>query len=315
MTLKAIALMGATGTGKSALAMRVAKAVGSSLICCDSMQLYRGLNIGTAKPTVADRDAVLHLMVDCCDLPDMYSAARWANEARGHIRRENTQGRVPLIVGGTGLYLKALVEGFADIPEEKLEVRARLEHVFAEQGTKVLYRMLQTQDPDMAARLKEGDSQRIMRALAVCESSGKALSVWQKQAADIPAIDCPVFVLDVARDVLRPRLADRCHAMMAAGWLDETRWLNDQNLPNTHPAMRAVGYRQLLDHLHGESSATKTDLEKAVTDSITATRRYAKRQVTWFNHQTAHATHGNSETLEKLLMQRLNEVLKDSGHG
>jgi len=98
--------MGATGTGKSALAMRVAKATGTSLICCDSMQLYRGLDIGTAKPTAVERDAVQHFMVDCCDLPDMYSAARWADEARGHIRRENAQGRVPLIVGGTGLYLK-----------------------------------------------------------------------------------------------------------------------------------------------------------------------------------------------------------------
>jgi len=315
MALKAIALMGATGTGKSDLAMKVARTARTSLICCDSMQLYRGLDIGTAKPTEEERAEIPHYLVDCCDFPDMYSAARWADEARDVIAAENKLGRVPLIVGGTGLYLKALTKGFADIPPEKPEVRERLESVLASEGTSELYKILQVTDPDMAARLKEGDTQRIMRALAVCESSGKALSVWQKQAADIPAIDCPVFVLDVARDVLRPRLADRCHAMMDAGWLDETRWLHDQNLPNTHPAMRAVGYRQLLDHLHGESSATKTDLEKAVTDSITATRRYAKRQVTWFNHQTAHATHGNSETLEKLLMQRLNEVLKDSGHG
>jgi len=320
MTLKAIALMGATGTGKSALAMRVAKAIGTSLICCDSMQLYRGLDIGTAKPTAAERAEVRHYLVDCCELPDMYSAARWANEARLHIQSENEQGRVPLIVGGTGLYLKALTEGFADIPAEKADVRARLEGVLAEQGTAGLYQMLQTKDPDMALRLKEGDSQRIMRALSVYESSGQTLSVWQKQAADIPAIDCPVLVLDVVRDQLRQRLADRCHAMMDAGWLDETRWLGEQKLPDTHPAMRAVGYRQLLDWLHSGSSEKKSSLDQAVTDGITATRRYAKRQVTWFNHQTPAAIHGDSETLEKvllekLLMHSLSESQGQSQHG
>jgi len=301
MVLKTVALMGATGTGKSALAMKVARATNSTIICCDSMQLYRRLDIGTAKPTVDERKQVPHYLVDCCDLPDLYSAARWAKEAREHIRAENEQGRVPIIVGGTGLYLKALTQGFADIPEIKAEIRVQLEALQQAVGTEELHEILQEKDPDMAARLKVGDTQRIMRALAVCESSGKSLSEWQKQAADIPAMDCPVFVLDVAREVLRQRLAERCHTMMAAGWLDEVRWLCDQHLADTHPAMRAVGYRQLLDYLNGTVS-----LEKAVQDGITATRRYAKRQVTWFKHQTADATHGDSKILEKLLMQCLN---------
>ncbi len=300
--LKAVALMGATGTGKSALAMRVAKAVGSSIICCDSMQLYRMLDIGTAKPTPAERQQVEHFLVDCCDLPDIYSAARWANEARLHIRQQNELGRTPIIVGGTGLYLKALTEGFAEIPEVKAEIRTRLEALHSVIGTAELHKMLQEKDPEMACRLKENDTQRILRALSVFESSGKALSLWQKQAADIPAIDCPVFVLDVARDLLRQRLEDRFDVMLAAGWLDETRWLNAQQLPDTHPTMRAVGYRQLLDHLHGDMS-----LEKAVADGITATRRYAKRQVTWFNHQTKSATHGDSERLEAAVIEALTE--------
>jgi len=302
MTLKAIALMGATGTGKSALAMRVARAVGTSLICCDSMQLYRGLDIGTAKPTADERKQVPHYLVDCCVLPDIYSAARWANEARVHIRAENAAGRIPLIVGGTGLYLKALTQGFTDIPPVQVAVRQRLEAQLRDVGAAGLHEILQGVDPDLADTLNSGDTQRIMRALSVYESSGKALSVWQKQAADIPAIACPVFVLDVVRDVLRQRLAERCHRMMDAGWLQETRWLDEQRLPDTHPAMRAVGYRQLLDHLHGELS-----LDQALTDAITATRRYAKRQVTWFNHQTGTATHGDSETLERLLMQTVSE--------
>lgn len=311
--LQAVALMGATGTGKSALAMRLATAMDTSIICCDSMQLYRVLDIGTAKPTLDERQAVEHLLVDCCDLPDLYSAARWAKEARKHIVQQNRQGRVPIIVGGTGLYLKALTQGFADIPEEDPKVRARLEAVQHASGTAELYRLLQACDADMAVRLKENDMQRIMRALVVCESSGQALSVWQKQAADIPAIDCPVFVLDVARDLLRQRLADRFDMMMKAGWLDEVRWLEAQNLPDRHPVMRAVGYRQLLDHLHGELS-----LEQALADGITATRRYAKRQVTWFNHQTKDATHGDADALEALLMAAMNnqtDQIKGAQHG
>ncbi len=289
--------MGATGTGKSALAMRVARVNKTSIICCDSMQLYRGLNIGTAKPTLAERESVPHFMVDCCDLPDIYSAARWAKAARVVIESENSQGRRPIIVGGTGLYLKALMQGFADIPSENPAVRQYFETLQREAGTAALYAELQRKDPDMALRLKAGDTQRIMRALCVCDSTGKTLSAWQQQdeKAATP-IHCPVFVLNVERDLLRTRLADRFHAMLQAGWLGEVRWLATQQLPDTHPAMRAVGYRQLLDHLHGTLG-----FEQAIADGITATRRYAKRQVTWFNNQTPDAVHGDSNTLEKLM--------------
>jgi len=290
--------MGATGTGKSALAMRVAKAQKTSILCCDSMQLYHGLDIGTAKPTAEEREAVPHFLVDCCDLPEIYSAARWAKQARVFIASENSHGRKPIIVGGTGLYLKALMQGFADIPAEKPEVRQRFETLQKEAGTAGLYELLQHKDPDMALRLKAGDTQRIMRALCVCESTGKPLSEWQQREKDADPIDCPVFVLGIERDLLRQRLADRFHAMVKAGWLDEIRWLDAQQLPDTHPAMRAVGYRQLLDHLHGELS-----LDQAITDGITATRRYAKRQVTWFNNQTPDAVHGDSERLEASILQ------------
>jgi len=290
--------MGATGTGKSALAMRVAKAQKTSILCCDSMQLYHGLDIGTAKPTAEEREAVPHFLVDCCDLPEIYSAARWAKQARVFIASENSHGKKPIIVGGTGLYLKALMQGFADIPAEKPEVRQRFETLQKEAGTAGLYELLQHKDPDMALRLKAGDTQRIMRALCVCESTGKPLSEWQQREKDADPIDCPVFVLGIERDLLRQRLADRFHAMVKAGWLDEIRWLDAQQLPDTHPAMRAVGYRQLLDHLHGELS-----LDQAITDGITATRRYAKRQVTWFNNQTPDAVHGDSERLEASILQ------------
>jgi len=301
MALKATALMGATGTGKSALAMQIALAEKTSMICCDSMQLYRGLNIGTAKPTEAERDAVPHFMVDCCDLPGLYSAARWAKEARIVIEQENKQGRKPIIVGGTGLYLKALMQGFANIPPEKLAVRQRFEALQKEAGTAALYQLLQHKDPEMALHLKAGDTQRIMRALTVFESTGKTLSAWQQRGNDAAdPIDCPVFVLDVERDLLRQRLADRFQLMLNAAWLDEVGWLDALQLPDSHPAMRAVGYRQLLDHLHGAVS-----LEQAVADGITATRRYAKRQVTWFHHQTPDAVHGDDKALAMKIQDRI----------
>ncbi len=291
--MKAIALMGATGSGKSALAMRWAQQDGSCIICCDSMQLYQGLDIGTAKPSREERAQVVHHLVDCCQLPDHYSAARWAEEARQVIRRANAEGITPLIVGGTGLYLKALTVGFADIPAEQPAVRAELEKLLQQQGAPALYARLQACDPATAAQLHAGDRQRVMRALSVYESSGVPLSIWQRRASDIPPIDCPVLVLEKPRDQLRQDLATRFHAMLDAGWLDEVAWLIDQSLSESHPAMRAVGYRQLREALQGECSMTQ-----AIDAGITATRRYAKRQVTWFNHQTPDALHGDAATLE-----------------
>jgi tRNA dimethylallyltransferase len=281
--------------------MEVAKAADCSIICCDSMQLYKGLDIGTAKATKDEQGEVPHFMLDCCELPDLYSAARWAEEARTVIKKETAVGRVPLVVGGTGLYLRALIEGFASIPEENPEIRKKYELVQNEKGTAALYRLLLHKDAEMAARLKAGDSQRIMRALCVFESTGKSLATWQAEAkVGHLDIECPVFVLDLPREQLRQKLALRFHAMIQAGWLDEVRWLAAKAVPDTHPSMRAVGYRQLLDHLGG-----KMALDEAINDGITATRRYAKRQVTWFAHQTPDASHGDAGALRERLLEAI----------
>lgn len=290
--LKAVALVGATGTGKSALALQQAEAAGATIISCDSMQVYRGLDIGTAKPSRDEQARVPHALIDMIDITEVCSAARWADEAAAVIAQENEAGRAPLIVGGTGMYLRALLEGFADIPEEKAGVRARFELIQKEHGTPCLHGLLREVDPAMAERLEAGDTQRIMRALCVFESSGVPLSTWQQQPSTAPEIDCPVFVLELPREQLRERIASRFCQMMDAGWLDETRWLLAQNLADSHPAMRAVGYRQLIEHLRGECS-----LEDAVQNGITATRRFAKRQNTWFRNQTPDAVSGCAEAL------------------
>jgi len=305
--LKAVALMGATGTGKSALAMKIAQAFDIHIISCDSMQLYRGLDIGTAKPSAEERQQVHHEMIDCADLSETYSAARWADEVAAVIKAENDRGKVPLIVGGTGMYLRALIEGFADIPAEKPEIRENLQQLQKKHGAAHLHALLKAVDSESADKLNEGDTQRIMRALGVYQSSGKTLTYWQqggdKQTGpDERKIDCPVVVLEMQRELLRERIARRFHAMMDAGWLDETRWLNDQSLGEMHPAVRAVGYRQLLQHLHGELS-----LEDAVRDGITATRRYAKRQQTWFRHQTPDAMFGDAEACFEAISRILNQ--------
>jgi tRNA dimethylallyltransferase len=289
--LKAVALMGATGTGKSALAMKIAREFETSIISCDSMQLYRGLDIGTAKPSNEEQQTVSHFMINCADLSETWSAARWADEAAQVIAAENRVGRTPLIVGGTGMYLRALLKGFADIPAEKPEIREKFVELQKKHGTPYLHALLKKVDQETAERLNEGDSQRIIRALGVYHSSGVALSHWHRKAsAGKRAIICPLMVLEVERAVLRERLAERFHRMMDSGWLEEVRWLNDQGVDEMHPAMRAVGYRQLLSHVKAECS-----LGEAIRDGITATRRYAKRQQTWFTNQTPDATFGDAE--------------------
>ena len=290
--LQTVALMGATGTGKSSLAMKVARQFQTSIISCDSMQLYRGLDIGTAKPSIEEQQEVPHFMINCADLSETYSAARWADEAAEVIADENRAGRTPLIVGGTGMYLRALTEGFADIPAEKPELREKFVELQKQHGTPYLHALLKEVDEDTAEKLNEGDTQRIIRALGVYHSSGVALSSWQRQAeSEKRKISCPLVVLEVERAVLRERLAERFNSMMERGWLDEVRWLKAQGVGEMHPAMRAVGYRQLQSHLNGECS-----LDEAVRDGITATRRYAKRQQTWFTNQTSEAMFGNADS-------------------
>jgi len=300
-SLYTLALMGPTGSGKSDLAMCIAEKENTSIVCCDSMQVYQHLDIGTAKASMEQQSRVPHFMLDCCALPDTFSAAHWASDASSVIHKENQAGRIPLIVGGTGLYLKALIEGFSDIPPERAGVREKFQSIGEIHGTAALYRILQEKDVDMAARLKPGDTQRIMRALCVFESTGTPLSAWQSQGlTHKPDIHCPIFVLDVPRDGLCRNIVHRFHRMLDAGWMDEVQWLDSLHLPDTHPAMRAVGYRQLLTHARGECA-----LSEATDAGITATRRYTKRQRTWFTHQTPDAVWGNANQLTPRIIEAL----------
>ena len=297
---RAMALMGATGTGKSALALDIAQKLNTSIISCDSMQLYRGLDIGTAKVNQAEQALVPHYLVDCADISEVWSAQRWADAALAIIKAENSDGRVPLIVGGTGMYLRALIEGFAKIPEEKEGVREYYNALQQEKGTSYLHGLLKECDSILAERLHPTDTQRIMRGLCIYKSTNVPLSTWQaEQQAQEKSIDCPVYILNVERSELRERLAKRISMMMDAGWLDEVAWLDKQKVDAMHPALRAVGYRQLLAYIHGACS-----LEQAIADAITASRKYAKRQVTWFRNQTPNAVQGDSATVKAAILEQ-----------
>lgn len=303
--LKAIALVGATGTGKSALGLELAKAHDTCLISCDSMQVYCGLDIGTSKASEADQAEVRHALIDCTDVSHIWNAQIWADAARNIIQQENEQGKTPIIVGGTGMYLKALTNGFADIPPEKEGLRAHFEAKQQEHGTSYLHAQLAKVDAALAERLELADSQRIIRGLCVFESTGVSLSKWHKQQEKVTAeakasLTCPVFVLEVPIDKLRARIAQRFEQMITMGWLEETKWLQSLNLPQTHPVMRAVGYRQLLNHLQDDCS-----LDEAMRDGITATRRFAKRQRTWFRNQTPDAQRGEHAALLAMIKQQL----------
>jgi tRNA dimethylallyltransferase len=276
--LPVFALAGPTGVGKTEWALRLAGKAPIEIVSVDSALVYRGLDIGTAKPSRAVRAAIPHHLIDICEPTESYSAGRFVVDALRCIGEIHARRRVPLLVGGTMLYFRALLDGLASLPPASPELRAALDVRAAKEGWPVLHAELAALDPDAAARIAANDGQRIQRALEVCLSSGRPLSVLQR-ATSSPLAGTPLrcwLLCPNDRARLHGRLAERFEAMMAAGFLDEVRHLRERGLTFRHPAMRAVGYRQLWAHLDGRYS-----LEEAVGRAVAATRQLAKRQLTW----------------------------------
>ena len=281
----AIALMGPTAAGKTALALDWAERFGGEVVSVDSALVYRGLDIGAAKPDAAERARAPHHMLDLRDPWDAYSAADFARDAREAIDGIVARGRLPILAGGTGLYFRALLEGLAGMPAAVPGVRAAIEAEARERGWPALHAELARVAPAAAARIGPGDPQRIQRALEVWRVSGRAISDWQARPGASDRLPLRVLKLVVApadRAVLHARIARRFDAMLAAGFLDEVRALRalpplrGHPAPLDLPAIRAVGYRQAWEHLDGGVDAG-TFREHAVA----ATRQLAKRQVTW----------------------------------
>jgi tRNA dimethylallyltransferase len=279
MTRPIAVLTGPTGTGKSDFALRLAREFPIELISVDSAQVYRGLDIGSAKPDAATRAAVPHHLIDLVGPEESYSAGQFVRDAARAIDDIESRGRIPLLVGGTMLYLRALTGGIAELPESSVAVRARIDADAARLGWAALHARLATVDPAAAARIHPNDAQRIQRALEVHEIGGRPISEMQSvQPRERIAREFVVTALIPAdRARLHAALDARFDAMMAAGLLDEVRRLRERgDLTDAKPAIRAVGYRQLWAHLSGLCS-----LETAVSRGQAATRQLAKRQMTW----------------------------------
>jgi tRNA dimethylallyltransferase len=275
-------LTGPTGAGKSDFALRLVEECAHEcpieIVSVDSAQVYRGLDIGSAKPDLATRARVPHHLLDLVEPTQNYSAGQFFRDCSRVIEDIESRGRVPLLVGGTMLYLRALIGGLADLPEASAGIRARIDEEAVRLGWPALHARLATVDPTAAARIHPNDAQRIQRALEVFEMSGEPISVLQARNRSPLAREFRIAALvPTDRVALHAALAKRFEQMMAAGFLDEVRRLHARgDLSDAHPAIRAVGYRQLWAHLAGACP-----LDVAVTRGIAATRQLAKRQMTW----------------------------------
>lgn len=292
-----VIVAGPTASGKSRLAMDLACAFGGTVINADSMQIYRELRVISARPSPEDEARVPHRLYGVLSAGERCSAGRWRAMAVAEIDDAVAVGRLPVIVGGTGLYLKALVAGLAPVPDIAPEVRADAVALHAAVGAEAFHHAVAALDPETAARLPAGDSQRLIRAFEVATATGRPLSAWQRETdpGREPAHTFITVALMPPRDELYRSIDARFDRMMAAGALDEVRALVAMDLDPSLPAAKAVGVRELAVHVRGEC-----DHPTAIARAKRATRNYAKRQVTWIRHQLHAALPLNEQYSERL---------------
>lgn len=276
-----IAIVGPTASGKSALALALAESVGGEIVNADALQVYRGFDIGTAKPTAEERRRVPHHLIDILDPGERYSAGEFARRARAVLTEIAARGRTAILVGGSGLYLRALWSGIAPLPPADIAVRGRLLERMEREGLQALYAELADVDPSTAARLGAGDTQRILRALEVALATGETLTAWiARQPFGSEPMAMRKIGLTLPRALLYDAIAARVEAMMSAGWLDEVRALLAAGTGRGCPAFQAIGYRQWVAVLDGEVA-----FEAALQQVVTLTKRFSKRQETWFRRE------------------------------
>ena len=304
---RAILIAGPTASGKSQLALRLAEALDGTIINADSMQVYRELAILTARPAAADEARAPHALYGFVPGAEAYSAGRYAVDAAAAIAQARRDGRRPIIVGGTGLYFKVLLEGLSPVPAVDAGVRAFWRAEAAVRPVGELHALLAVRDPEMAARLMPTDPQRIVRALEVLESTGRSLADWQREPGRpvLDETDTRRLLVLPNRAVLAGTIDARFDAMVAAGALEEVRALLALGLSDELPVMRALGVAPLAAHLAG-----RTPLEEAMAQAKADTRQYAKRQVTWFKRNMIAWKTIRSEEME--IIDRLDFAFIDS---
>jgi len=286
MAYDAVLIAGPTASGKSAAALRLAEALGGAIINADSMQVYRQAPILTAQPTPADKRHVPHLLYGHVNADEVYSVGRYAKDAAAALGEVRAQGKLPIFVGGTGLYFTALTDGLAQIPPTppgiRENARARLERI----GVASLHAELMAMDPKTAAGLRASDPQRVLRAYEVFEATGRPLADWQLSPSEpvLRNLRLAKLLLDPPREILRARIAERFESMVEEGGLDEAMAL--RHLDPALPAAKLLGLRPLIALGEGQLSR-----EEALLQAVTATRQFAKRQTTWFRHRMLDYVH------------------------
>ncbi|MBM3504756.1 MAG: tRNA (adenosine(37)-N6)-dimethylallyltransferase MiaA [Alphaproteobacteria bacterium] len=304
----AIFIAGPTASGKSAVAMAVAEALaphgGAGIINADSMQVYRELRVLTARPGDDDLARVPHHLYGAIAADERFSAMVWRDLAMAAIESCWQEGRVPLVVGGSGLYFKALIAGLAPIPVIDPSVRSEARRLVETEGPEAIHAKLRMRDPEAAARIRPGDRQRVARAWEVIAATGIPLSTWQRQPGDPFPGTFLGFVLDPPREVLDQRIAERFAGMIAGGAIEEVRRLEALDLPPIAPLRRAVGVAEIAAHLRGEH-----DLATAISLGARASRQLAKRQGTWFRNQMS-SWDFESQQIESFLNKNFPKILK-----
>ncbi|MDX9972496.1 MAG: tRNA (adenosine(37)-N6)-dimethylallyltransferase MiaA [FCB group bacterium] len=276
--ISVLAVVGPTASGKTALAIELAQRLETEIISADSMQVYHGMEIGTAAPTPEERAQAPHHLVSFLDPREHFSAGEFERQAREIVARLNAAGKPAIVVGGSGLYLRALIDGLFEGPARDPEVRDRLEREAGEVGVETLYRRLEAVDPRYASTVLPGDLRRIVRGLEVHEIAGEPLSVLHRRHREatesLPAVQ---VILDWPRHELYARIDARVDRMLTAGFLDEVRTLLDRGYEDRLTSLRSLGYREMAAHLKGAMT-----LDRATELMKRDTRRFAKRQLIWF---------------------------------
>lgn len=272
-----VILLGPTGSGKTALSLALGERFGGEIVSCDSVAVYRGMDLGTAKPTAAERARLPHHVIDIADPDDPFTAGEYSQRARAALREIASRGNLPIVTGGTGLYLRALIEGLFAGPGRQSDLRERLQRSHCSHGTGWLHRILLRLDPESAARIHANDTPKLIRAIEVCLAARKPIS--QLLSRDpLTGFRLLRIGLNPPRQQLYSRLDRRCAEMFAAGLIDEARGLLDRYGPVK--ALDSLGYRQAIQVLRGELS-----LEDALKAAQQGHRNFAKRQMTWFRRE------------------------------
>ncbi len=309
---KIVCVVGPTASGKTALSIELAKKLDGEIVSCDSMQIYRGMDIGTAKPTHDEMQGIVHHMLSVVEPSENYSAARYVEDAGKIVDDIIARGKFPIIVGGTGLYVESLVRGtqFAEFHEDK-KLRDELFSLYEKNGAAYMHKMLSEVDPERAAQIHENNVKRVIRALEVYNATGKTITEHDEKTKEVsPKYDaCYIGLMFEERERLYERINLRVDMMIKAGLLDEVKRLLNSGISPSSTAMQAIGYKELTEYFEGKCS-----LNKAAENIKQASRRYAKRQMTWFrrNKDINWLAVDKSENVFDLLQASINFISFDS---